>query len=343
MSSVFHNFRVIIAIPTFDNEIFLYCMEEYKLLNSYIFSGKFPVPLPKTQLARARVVYLDIFQYRPPTSAFTNKRTNPPEGFLGTITSLQSGLVLRRHDISFTSQRLYLQSGTDPQIIYAQRCIDEASTQRDKFIANLIQNGVQISDNPFREVLRALHIYPDQLNFVCYADSALKVDVLYLDVDICNNPDFPTPPPGAPESPSPAPPFPIPPGQPIVPAAFSPQPPGTDDDDYEPFEIDVPGDAPPDVPLNPPVGNECEVVRVVIRYDSIGDEGNFQEAAADYYAPIAGFRLVNYDTSDPAFNRVEVFSRGRAGLGGGACIEPGYYPGILTNNINSYSFVRIER
>ena len=316
--------------------------EVYQLLGSYIFSGKFPIPIPTEVSNRGRVLFIDVFEYRPASSRFFNDRTNPPTGFLGTFTCLQEGMVLERKDVDFTAQRYYLQRSYDDQISYTQRCIDEAASQRDLLIAQLIDETVDLLPNAFRDELKSLHIFPDELRFVCYADVALKVDVYLLNVDICNNPEFPLPPPLPAQLPAPNPPIKIEAGESITAAAYSPQPPGTSAEDYEPFPGDVSGFEPPDIPVQPPVGLECQVVTVTISADFQGNEGVFTEFSAFYYAPIQGLRLVQLDVTNPSINEIQVLSRGLAGITGGPCIEEGYYPGILSNNINSFSLVNIQ-
>ena len=92
-------------------------MEEYVVLKTVTFSGKYPLSLTDAELEKARVILIDVQVSRKSKTPYFSNKTNPPNGFLGTFCTLADDFVLKRYDIDFEKQRFVFNFGTDRQDI----------------------------------------------------------------------------------------------------------------------------------------------------------------------------------------------------------------------------------
>jgi len=314
-------------------------LKEYELLGSYTFSGKYPIPIPREQVKRARVLYADINLLRAPKSPYFDNKTSKPNGFLGTILAVDDQQVLQRYNIEYERVRIYLQGCFDDQTMYALRCYANIAALNLQIFAEQLGVNLNLVPNEFSNNLQALHIFPTELLFKAYAGAAFKVDLYRLNVLTCEGEGDALPPdpavPPVPEVPER-----VPSGEPIPRELLTPPPEGTNPEDYEPFPIDPEPIGPGEIPVEPPFGEDCTVYRVNLDVLLTGFEDTLP-FSGEFFGPIGGVRI-RQTGATPSENEVEVFSRGNAGLGGQGCVEPDWYAGIVANNIEAIAISLIE-
>jgi len=301
--------------------------KEFEIIETYVFSGKFEVPINFADIEKLRVLYADIQVVRKPKSPFFSNKTNPVNGFLGTFTTNIDGLTLRRYDIEFEKCRFILfGADIDTQQIYAARCYDALDTARLIVAVAELGGTLGSAQAPFSRDLTALSVPFDSLLFKCYADTALSVTLGRLDVLECTTEyPFETPPPPKPPAP-PVPPF-YPPTVPISGEDYSPIPEGTDPNNYEPF----PGDA-PEEPGDFPQGENCVAYRVTLNYDFFSGQ-NITDFN-DFWGEIWGFRFRN----EPSGSILEVDC---FGLTNAACSVRDWYRFTSSGSPDAFSNVTL--
>ncbi len=269
-------------------------MKQYESIADYTFSGRFVAPIEDADVKDARVVIADIELVRPPSSPYYSNRTYPPNGFLATMVASINGFVLWRKDIEYEQVRVYLQREFDDQVMYALRCFDAISAGRDKVIAELVGGTVALTEKPFTRDLTALHLFPDRLNFQCYASTALKLSLQKLDVLKCDE-EYPFDVPEREKPIPPEPPMRFEPFEPIPPERYSPNPLPDEPQGYEPFPLDISEE--PENPFEPPFGEEGESYQIAFDYDVLDSLGNVLFATNALFqgvpAPIIDFGISN--------------------------------------------------
>lgn len=305
--------------------------KEFEVVATYVFSGKFEVPINFADIEKTRVLYADIQVVRKPRSPYFSDKTNPVNGFLGTFTTNIDGLTIRRYDIEYEKTRVYLfGEHLDPQQIYAARCYDALDTARLIVAVAELGGSISSAQNPFSADLTAPGINFDSLLFKCYADTALSVTLGKLEVLECSEDyPFPTPPPPKPPAP-PVPPF-YPPGEPISGSDYSPPPDNTDPENYEPY----PGDE-PDPPLELPIEGECLRYRFTITYERY-NVGSVQ-VEIDLGAPIINF-YTEEQVPFPAIDGLYAVANGVWGTGGQCA---GVLPTLIYNDLVGGSTFTID-
>jgi hypothetical protein len=266
--------------------------KNYVEIASYVFSGKFPAPIPFADIKKARILIADVQIVRPPLSPYFSDKTNPPNGFLGTMCAMSKGFVVSRYDIIFPKQRVYLQPQHDEQSTYMARCFDAIDANRLAVLATALGFPTVLTPNQFSLDLRSQGLFPDELLFVCYADTALSLTLSSLDVLECTpeTSGFDTDPVPPPDIPAPVP---VPPGQPVPPSVFSPRPSGTNPADYAPFPLDNDGGGGGDFPA-------CTPVTVTYSVE-LPDEPNPFTGTSGLLAPI-GNLFIGKDPGNPGEN-----------------------------------------
>lgn len=283
-------------------------VNQFEVLQTYSFSGLFPIPLGRDITDEARILLLDFEVLREATSPSFSSRTNPPTSFYAAVCLIRDGYVLERRDVVFGKQRFYLQPAFDEQTMYALRCYDAINARRLQVAVDALGGSVVISTNPFSEDLTSLGIYPDLVTVSCYADTALSVRVIRLPVLTCF-PDFPSPTPDPPVVPQPPAIQRVPRGQPVPLAQYSPPPPGTLSTDYAPNPLDAAVIEPP------PFGISCTPYTVVY---SFVDNGETVQRVNRFFGPIGKISVVY-----GGINPTEIFleCRGFVDFAPGTCQE----------------------
>lgn len=287
-------------------------MEDYEILKTVTFSGKYPLSLSDTDLEKTRVLLLDVQVSRKSKTPYFSNKTNPPNGFLGTFCTLAEDFVLKRYDIDFEKQRFVFTFNTDRQDIPTQICNLKRETVNLSAVAQALGIPVFVSDDDYTNALVALPIIERDFYFNCYADTALTVSVQRLKYESCsefsNQPPSPPKPKKLPEPPT------FPPGVSIPPDIYAPPPPGSGSN-YEPFPGDVAGD--PEVPSTSP----CVRYRVNI---TVQDSGNPGFTPQTYNAEILGVIAGTY---------IKQISEGNSEIGiiggrivGNTCVQREEYP-----------------
>ena len=251
-------------------------MQEFEVLKTVTFSGKYPLSLTDAQMENARMILIDVQVSRPSKTPYFSEKTNPRNGFLGTFCTLADEYVLNRYNIDFEKQRFVFTFGTDRQDIPTQICNLKRETVNLSTVAIALGIPVFVTDDEYTKALVALPIVERDFYFNCYADTALTVSVQRLNYEACSEFSNPPPPPPKPKK-LPEPPT-FPPGVPIPPSIYAPPPPGSGSN-YEPYPGDEPGE-PGVQPTSP-----CVRYKVNI---TVRDSGNIGFAPITYDVEILG-------------------------------------------------------
>ena len=241
-------------------------MEEYTVIKTVTFSGKFQLVLTDADLEYARVLVADVEVTRRPQSPYFSTKTFPPNGFLGAACVLSGGFVTERIDVEYEKQRFIFHGSADEQDIPTQVCLAAIAASNLQALAIALGTVLSVGSSPYAEALTPSRLFPQILQFKCYADTALTVSVQVLKYENCTGTSQPPPPPPKPPAPPPAPQ--IPPGTPIPPEIYSPN--EGDPSSYEPFPLDE-----PEEPVEPdlPFGEECEPYLVAMEISGISGGG----------------------------------------------------------------------
>lgn len=237
--------------------------KEYVELSSSTFSGKFPLPLAFPSLKKVRHVIISIDVIRKPTTEYMSRKTNPEESFYGTMMLCRDGYVQERLDVKHVSQIFELGDTNASNIYFLIHCTFNTIISGLINISADVGGGLQRGETP--EFFQPIQFLPDTIKFVCYADTLLKVVIRYVEYDVCDNqePESKIPPP------PPEPDTKYPPGSPVGSAdGYSPRPPNTSSEDYEPFPTDNDGNS------GGETGDSCQPLTVVTTYDISSDGGN---------------------------------------------------------------------
>lgn len=227
-------------------------MEEYTQIKRVTFSGKFQLVLTDEDVEYARVIVVDTQVSRFAESPYFSNRTYPENGFLATVTFVNENFVYERRDIEYENQRIYLDGGNDQQDIPTQVCLGTIAAQNLQILATALGTSVTIGESAYAAALTPTRLFPQNLQFQCYAGTALTVTVSKLRYEQCDGLTDPPPPPPKPRIPPP-PPF-FNPREPIPREIYARN--EAPEDTFKPF----PGDEPPD---QLPTGEECMPYRVL--------------------------------------------------------------------------------
>lgn len=268
--------------------------EEYEEVKNVTFSGKYPLEFSEEDIENVRSLVVYVQVARRSKSPYLSMKTNPPNGFLGTICAINNGHVLQRYDIDFEKQCFFFGEDVDRQLLPSQVCIVNQESQNLTQVAQALGLSVSLAPNAYLDSLTNRQVREEQLFFNCYADVALNVVVQRLKYELCNDDANPPPPPPKPK-PVPPPPE-VPPGEPVPPSIYAPPPPGSGSN-YEPF----PGDR-----ADPPgEGEEClsYAVSYIMR-----DPGNANftpiEASVQVLGIVVGFETIPSSTNPGLFDVV---------------------------------------
>lgn len=251
---------------------------------SRLISGTASMSIPPEWL-EYREVYLSTAVVRKPTNPYLNKNFSPDKGKYGNVTILASGLYVREElPINYELQYHTIFSLQPSQNFLALICALEAILQTFVNLANAIPDTVPITKNNPIENWSYLAPNVDRVVINCYADTALFVSLIPVEMERCDPADGePSPPP-----PPPPPPPPIPPGTPIDGENGNPllDPP----QEGEPPEFDNPFDGDRDEPISPfPLGDVCVGVRIYYNFFANGVDVFGGELFTDTFAPIVEF------------------------------------------------------
>lgn len=225
--------------------------QEYQTGETFLISGKFPMPVNVPDISKVRHLMLFLEKSRSDASEYYSLKTNPPEKFLCTFTECRDEYVIARHDMRYDLQ-IYQWGDPDPSQLYPfLHCYLKEIFQRLRAIG--IPLGLLFPELGDPTLFFPLNTYPQILKFVCYNQTAISATFKYLLFDECPDVSAPNIPPPPPPLPSPK----FPPGTPITPSdGFSPRPPFTNPADYDPAPIDKQPTPPPDN------GEPCQLVSV---------------------------------------------------------------------------------
>lgn len=244
--------------------------ESWRKIGSRVLSGRGRFKFPIEDPAKIRSLVVSTTLIRPPLTEYINKKYEPNASFYGYICWQQGQYVIRNDDIKFRKQKFYWEASPNGILQRQLACVNQELLQS---IANL---GASLGFTPLsiqNETKDWLipQYAPDELTFVCYADSGIYVEIQGLDYDKCQELEGDDPPVEPPPPPDPPPS--VNPGTPIVVS-----PPNLDDtgDEFDPTPIDE--------PLLPDI--EYELVFV---YDLFGVAGT----------PSAGNDLFNQEATFP--------------------------------------------
>lgn len=282
---------------------------------SRLISGTASISIPLEWL-EFREVYLSTAVVREPSNKYLNLNYTPPRSRYGTITVLSSGLYVREElTVDYELQYYTIFSLQPSQNFIALICALETILQSIVNLSIAIPDTFPISKtNPIEDWTFASPNI-DRIVVTCYADTALFISLIPVEMERCNPADgIPTPPP-----PPPPPPPKIPPGTPLngendVPLITPPQ-------ESEPPEYNTP--FPGDTDEEPsifPFGDRCNAYRVSYTYvDSVTGElsngNNFT-----FWGEILG--IDEEETAPPPNRRAQIYVRSYGITTSGCRTEP---------------------
>jgi len=220
------------------------------ILEERTISGKGTLRLPPNDdLRNARIVSLYALVIRPPSNEYTNVKFNPVKSYYATLQFLRGGYVQFTATMEYFTQMwdFYVDPAFAP--IYALQCSEAALR------LGLADIG---SDAPASSIAEWRHTNTlwDEIKVVCYADTAIALQVVSQPLDVCVPIDEDDPPDDPPEPPPPPDPVdpPVPVGQPLGEGnEFFPSPPYDEEDsdggDTAPFPGDEYEPPPPPDPI----------------------------------------------------------------------------------------------
>lgn len=220
------------------------------ILEERTISGKGTLRLPPTDdLRQARIVSVYALVIRPPTNEYVNRKYNPVKSYYATLQFLRGGYVQFTAEMQYFTQVWDFTPDPVFAAIYALQCSEAALR------LGLADIGSSAPASSIAE-WRHTNMLWDEIKVVCYADTAIALQVVTQPYDVCvpldeeDPPDDPPPPPPPPDPASP----PVPPGQPLGEGNdFFPSPPYDDEDsdggDTAPFPGDQYEPPPPPDPI----------------------------------------------------------------------------------------------
>lgn len=278
-----------------------------------VISGRGSLTIPERFNKAVRIfLYVDVV--REPESPYRSYRVNPPESFYGRVTANIGNYVLENYSIDYERQVFELFNGNDAQLMRAVKCLEKA-------VRNYVFLGTANPAVVFIDQLAEFE--PDRYNadnfkFVCFAGTALRLELRGYEPSDCGTDDSePTPPPPPPQDE----PFDkTPPGEPVE---VSPPEEG-EEPETDPF----PGDEEETPPGDFPFGDRCVAYRVTVNYDFFSGQ-NFNDFN-DFWGEILGIRTINVGTGSEV--QVDCY-----GLTSTACDVRGWYRLTGTGNPDAYA------
>lgn len=241
-------------------------------------SGKGIIQIPN-EFATAKDIYLYVDLLRPNKTEFLNYTWNPSKRFLANVTFCIGDYVLLEYAVHYQRQAFQVHASQSSQNLASLICANDNIL--DSFVNFAIALGFTYTKNNSISGHGGTRFVPDNIRFVCYGGTALRLSLRATEIERCDPSDAPPEPP--PELPVPVPP--LPPDEPVE--VSDPYDPNTGDDgDTEPFPIDRPeNDVPPT--------DACVRYRVNYRLTTPGFP-NPIEASEFVYGVLRGFsRTVN--------------------------------------------------
>jgi hypothetical protein len=280
-------------------------MADYELVEERLISGKGVLRVPQQERPiRHYILYLDVI--REPSQKYLNLNYNPGRSRFATCVFERNAYVQSISAMEYPKQLFENVNDITGQNLIAIKCAYQGILETFVNLALAIPVIFPTTlENSIKDY-ESLDLFWDAVKIVCYADTAIQARLFKLEYDRCQS-DFdkkkrpPPPPPPLP---------PVPPGTAI--ADISPPYDG-DGDDTDPHPID-------DEPPSPyPAGNECQAMRVTVRYTQVSN-GQVLTRAQNFWGEIRGIRFRQKTTSPPE-QFIEVESRGL--VAAGAC-KPAY-------------------
>lgn len=170
-------------------------------LQTRIVSGTGLLRIPKdNRIRRLYTLFAQIIRY--PKSPYLNMKSNPPEGFFARITCVKEGIVYRCFDQTFPMQAWEFNADISMQTLTAVKCQYKGILQ--SFVnLGVALNITPVSVNDSIKDFKPLSLPFDEFRIVCYADTAIKLTLKALELDICNGADeVPISPPSSPPTPA---------------------------------------------------------------------------------------------------------------------------------------------
>lgn len=221
--------------------------------------GILKVPRSNPNYKICKILSLTSTVIRPPSQEYLNFNYNPPRSRYATLVYLSQGMVLKEEQVEYLLQTSRWYGDISAQVLYAVKCAYAGILQ------TFVNLGIALPRPPFsvnNGIAEWKHtdLFFDEVRCVCYADTAIQLDLITVPYDLCTDDEDtePTPPP-----PPPDPPVEETRGVPILPDSPDPLSPpyeGEDDDGNTiPNPLDVPEDVPP-----PPPERTCTPIRLKI-------------------------------------------------------------------------------
>lgn len=236
-------------------------------------SGKGSLSIPE-RFAKAVRIFLYVDVVREPRTPYKSFRVNPTESFYGYVTSNIGNYGLAKYSIDYERQVFELFRGADSQLMRGVKCLEKA-----------VRNYVQLLDPsftiPFLDLLGEFEpnrYDADNFKFVCFAETALRLELRGYEPSDCGTDDSePTPPPPPPQDE----PFDkIPSDDPIE---VSPPEPG-EEDETDPFEGD---EEEPSFPIGTRCSvYECTAIMTFTDREPIARTSLFYGEIENFYADI---------------------------------------------------------
>jgi hypothetical protein len=295
---------------------------EYELIQERNISGRGLLRVPTdVRKNRAYLLYADVI--REPINKYLNLNYNPARSRYGALTFFRKDYLVHHAPIEFPRQVWDGVNDVCGQTLLAVKCA------YDGVLDSLINLSIAISQTPgglglipiskvnLIKDYENLRMAWDECRLVCYADTAIRLQLYRLQYDVCN-PEFEK----DKEPPSPPPPPVVPPGDSIegIDDAYDEE---SDDGNTIPFPGDTP--APP-----PTQGTTCVRYNVLVSY--LNTLGVPTERSLPYYGEIGELRRVTGAYGEAV--SLEIQSRGP---GGGACGEFRFVRFTGGNNTSNYN------
>lgn len=269
---------------------------------SRLISGTASISIPPEWL-EFREVYLSTAVVREPSNKYLNLNYTPPRSRYGTITVLSSGLYVRdEFTVDYELQYYTLFSLQPSQNFLALICALESTLQSIVSLSIAIPDTFPITkSNPIEDWTYASPNV-DRIVITCYADTALFVSLIPVEMERCNPADgIPQPPP-----PPPPPPPKVPTNTPLD--GNNGNPLITPPQDGEPPELNIP--FPIDTDEEPslyPFGDRCVAYRVSYTYVSSTTGETLNGNNFTFWGEILGVDEI--ETSPAPGRRAQMFVR----------------------------------
>jgi hypothetical protein len=206
-------------------------MKNWEVLETRFISGRGIIRLPQdTNALRALTIFADLV--RPPKNEYLSTDWNPSKSLYARMVFLKDGKVVKQHKMEFRNERIDAIPDIAGQVLRTVQCAYKGVLQSFVNLGEALNLSVVSVTDAIAD-FKSLEFLFDEIKVVCYSSAVVRLTILGLEYDVCDEEqedNFVPPPPPPPTSPL------LPPDTPFT--DISNPYPGEDEDDTLPDDLD---------------------------------------------------------------------------------------------------------